>query len=117
MVTREFGERFAREWISAWNAHDLDQVLSHYAEGFTMSSPFIAQIAGESSGTLSGKPAVRAYWSAALARMPDLRFELVLSLVGVDSVTIYYRGVRGMAAEVFLFGQDGLVTRAMAHYE
>ena len=117
MISREFGEEFAKEWIEAWNSHDLDRILSHYSEDFTMSSPYIAQIAGVASGSLTGKTAVRAYWAAALQKMPTLRFELVQTLVGADSVTIYYRGVRGMAAEVFFFGQDHLVLRAAAHYE
>jgi ketosteroid isomerase-like protein len=117
MISREFGEKFAKEWIAAWNSHDLDRVLSHYADDFTMSSPYIAQIAGVESGSLTGKAAVRAYWAAALQKMPTLRFELVQTLVGADSVTIYYRGVRGMAAEVFFFGQGHLVIRAAAHYE
>jgi ketosteroid isomerase-like protein len=117
MISREFGEKFAKEWIEAWNSHDLDRVLSHYSEDFTMSSPYIAQIAGVESGSLTGKPAVRAYWAAALQKVPALRFELVQILVGAESVTIYYRGVRGMAAEVFFFGQDHLVHRAAAHYE
>jgi ketosteroid isomerase-like protein len=117
MITRDFAEHFSSDWVAAWNAHDLDAVLSHYADGFSMSSPYIAQIAGVASGTLVGKEAVRAYWSAALERMPTLRFELVQTLIGVDSLTLYYRGVRGMAAEVFLFDSDGKVSRAMAHYE
>lgn len=117
MISREFGEDFARDWIEAWNSHDLDRVLSHYSDDFTMSSPYIAQMAGAESGSLTGKSAVRAYWAAALQKMPTLGFELVQTLVGADSVTIYYRGVRGMAAEVFFFGQNGLVLRAAAHYE
>lgn len=117
MLTREFGEHFAHEWIEAWNSHDLERILSHYTDDFTMSSPYIAQIAGEPSGTLTGKPAVRAYWAAALERMPTLHFELVQTLVGADSVVIYYRGVRGLAAEVFFFGEGLLVMRAAAHYE
>jgi ketosteroid isomerase-like protein len=117
MMSREFGEEFARAWIEAWNSHDLDRILSHYAEDFTMSSPYIAQIVGVASNNLTGKTAVRAYWAAALEKMPDLKFELVQTLIGVDSVIIYYRGVRGMAAEIFFFGQDHLVHRATAHYE
>lgn len=117
MISREFGENFAKEWIEAWNSHDLDRILSHYSEDFTMSSPYIAQIAGVESSSLTGKPAVRAYWATALRKMPALRFELVQTLVGAESVVIYYRGVRGMAAEVFFFGQDHLVHRAAAHYE
>ena len=117
MITREFAETFAGHWIRAWNAHDLDDILSHYSAGFEMSSPYIIQIAEEPSGKLVGRSAVGAYWRSALERMPTLHFELIRVLVGVDSVTIYYQGVRGFAAEVFFFGQDGLVERACAHYE
>lgn len=117
MLSREFGEEFAKEWIEAWNSHDLERILSHYADNFTMSSPYIAEIADVASGTLTGKAAVRTYWAAALEKVPTLKFEHVQTLVGADSVTIYYRGVRGMAAEVFFFGHDHLVNRAAAHYE
>ena len=115
-IDRAFAEHFAAEWVAAWNAHDLPRILSHYADDFTMRSPYIVQIAGEPSGALRGKDAVGAYWAAALARMPELRFELVDVLVGMGSVTLYYRGARGMAAEVFEFDEQGLVVRASAHY-
>src|SRR5262249_5505685 len=117
MISREFAEAFAKEWIVAWNSHDLDRILSHYADDLAMSSPYIAQIAGVASGSLSGKTAVRAYWLAALEKLPALRFEHIQPLVGADSVTIYYQGVRGRVAEVFFFGHDLLVHKAVAHYE
>jgi ketosteroid isomerase-like protein len=117
VITTDFAHTFAKHWVDAWNAHDLPGILSHYTDDFQMSSPYIAQIANEPSGTLKGKDRVAAYWSTALERMPTLRFELLQALVGVDSVTIYYRGVRGLAAEVFFFNEEGLVVRACAHYE
>lgn len=116
MITREFAEHFAAEWVAAWNAHDLPRILSHYADDFEMASPYIAQIAGEPSGVLKGKTAVGAYWQAALARMPELRFDLKEILVGAQSLTLYYRGARGMAAEVFCFDDQGRVIQAAAHY-
>lgn len=116
MITREFADAFSAEWIAAWNSHDLDRILSHYADDFEMSSPYIAQIAGDPSGTLRGKAAVAAYWKSALQRMPDLHFQRVATLVGAHSITIHYRGVRGMAAEVFFFGPDHAVVKAAAHY-
>lgn len=118
MLSADFANRFAAEWIAAWNAHDLGRVLAHYADDFTMSSPRIAEIAGEPSGTLRGKTAIGAYWRAALDRFPTLRFELVTTLVGADSVTLYYRSNRsgGLAAEVFFFDAGGTVVRAAAHY-
>jgi hypothetical protein len=94
----------------------LALILSHYADDFVMSSPLIATIVNEPSGTLRGKEAIGAYWQQALALTPVLRFELVSTLVGADSVTIYYKGVRGMAAEVFFFDAQGLVIKACAHY-
>lgn len=116
MIDKAFAARFAEEWVQAWNSHDLDRVLSHYADHFEMVSPIIAQLAGEPSGRLTGKSAVHAYWSKALRLIPDLHFELLATLVGVDSITIHYKGHRGLAAEVFTFGADGKVVKASAHY-
>lgn len=107
---------FARSWIDAWNAHDLDAVLAHFCEDFAFSSPNILRITGEASGRLRGKAAVRAYWSAALARVPDLRFELVDVLAGIECLVILYRGHRGLSAEVFEFDANGQVRRGQALY-
>lgn len=116
MLSREFSDHFAADWIDAWNAHDLDRILSHYAEDFEMASPYIAQIWSEASGVLKGKATVGAYWKRALERAPTLHFELVSTLVGTDSLVLYYRGARGMAAEAFFFDGSGKVVKACAHY-
>lgn len=116
MLEKAFADHFASDWVKAWNAHDLDRILSHYTDDFEMSSPVIIKVAGEPSGTLKGKQAVGAYWAKALQLIPDLHFELITTLVGVNSITLYYKGARGLSAEVFHFNQDGKVTRAFAHY-
>ena len=116
-MDKAFVEHFATDWIDSWNAHDLDRILSHYSDQFEMSSPVVIQVAGEPSGTLQGKVAVRAYWKKALELVPDLQFELLQVLAGVNSITVHYKGARGrLAAEVFHFGSDQKVTRAFAHY-
>jgi hypothetical protein len=112
-----FAERFAKEWIAAWNSHDLGRILEHYEDDFEMSSPVIATLAGEPSGTLRGKAAVGAYWAKALQRAPNLRFELRAALAGVASIAIYYQGHRGRCVEVLHFGPGGKVRAAFAHYE
>lgn len=116
-MDHQFAESFAADWIASWNAHDLDRILSHYADDFEMSSPMISQIANEPSGTLRGKTAVRAYWAHALQLIPDLHFELVSTLIGVDSITLYYKSANNrLAAEVLHFGPYQKVIRAFAHY-
>lgn len=117
MLTTEFAKTFAEDWLSAWNSHDLERILSHYSDDFTMSSPYIATIANEPSGTLQGRNAVAAYWRTALDLMPSLHFELVTTLVGAESLVLYYKGARGMAAETFFFNASGKVVKAAAHYE
>ena len=116
MITQEFAEAFAREWIDAWNSHHLDRILSHYTDDFAMSSPLIATVAHEPSGVLRGKAAIGAYWKRALEQLPNLRFEHLGTFVGADSVALYYRGHRGLVVEAFFFGADGKVVRASANY-
>lgn len=116
MIAPDFADRFAAEWIAAWNAHDLERILTHYADDFEMSSPIIRTLVGETSGTLKGKPAVRAYWQKALGAMPDLHFEHLNTLVGAHSIMLYYKGPRGFSGEVFHFGADGKIVKAFAHY-
>jgi ketosteroid isomerase-like protein len=118
MITKEFAQHFAEDWVTSWNAHDLDRVLSHYTEDFEMSTPFIVSLMNEPTGTLKGKDKVGAYWSNALQKYPDLKFEMHDVLSGVDSVVIYYTSILGKkAVEFFMFNADGKVYKAIAHYD
>jgi uncharacterized protein (TIGR02246 family) len=117
MLTEERAQALAAEWIAAWNAHDLDAILEHYAEDVAFTSPFVARLTGEGQDTVHGKAALRDYFARALAAYPDLTFDLRAVLVGVDSVTLYYRSVSNrLAAEVMVLDADGRVARVLAHY-
>jgi ketosteroid isomerase-like protein len=109
---------FADEWIAAWNAHDLDRILSHYAADVVFESPVIRSRFGKVSGRVEGKDELRAYWSGAFTASPDLRFELRDVLAGVDGGAIrYFSHARGCeVVEVFAFDASGLVARAAAFY-
>lgn len=117
MISSDAAHEFANSWIAAWNAHDLDAVLHHYREDVEFSSPLIVKIASEPSGTLRGKPAVRAYWQKGLALIPNLHFELLHVLTGIAAITLVYRGHRGLVAESFWLDERGRVYRASACYE
>ncbi len=116
MIDKAFAEGFAAGWIESWNTHDLTRILSHYTDDFEMSSPAIVKVAGEPSGTLKGKEKVGSYWSKALNLNPSLHFDLIATLIGINSVTLYYKGPRGLSAEVFHFTPEGKVERTYAHY-
>lgn len=117
MMDEQEARQFASEWVRAWNAHDLEQILAHYAQDVQFTSPLIMKLLGEPSGTIVGKDDLRVYFEKGLDTYPELRFELINVLVGVDSVTLYYRSVKSMlAAEAMLFDESGKVTRATAYY-
>ena len=109
---------FADEWIAAWNAHDLDRILSHYAPEIVFESPVIRERLGKASGQVQGLEELRAYWSGAFKAYPDLRFELLDVLAGIDGGAVrYFSHVRGCeVVEVFAFDASGLVVRAAAFY-
>jgi ketosteroid isomerase-like protein len=82
---------FAEEWQAAWNRHDLDAVVAHYAEDAVFSSPLAARMFPESGGVLRGRAALREYWAAAFERNPQLHFELTTLHAGVDLLLIGFR--------------------------
>jgi hypothetical protein len=117
MLTKAFATQFADEWISAWNAHDLARILSHYTDDFEMTSPFIVKVAGEPSGTLHGKAAVGVYWGRMLEKFPELHLELIEVCFSVETIAIYYRTILNRrSVEWFWFAPDGKVRKSIGHY-
>ncbi|MEZ5938457.1 MAG: nuclear transport factor 2 family protein [Hyphomonadaceae bacterium] len=117
MIDGEFAQTFAREWVQAWNDHDLEAILSHYAEDIVFHSPRVRMVTGEDVDFVFGKSALRSYWSAALAHARDLYFEISQLYVGSDALTVQYTNQRGQAvSETFVFRDDGKVARSIAAY-
>jgi hypothetical protein len=111
-----FYEEFAVEWLAAWNTHDLERILALYEESFEFSSPVLARVNPSSGGKLVGKQAARVYWSKGLAARPDLHFEHIVSLHGVQSMVIHYKGLGGkLCAEFFAFSGNGKIAISHAH--
>ena len=110
-------EAFAREWLEAWNAHDLERILGHYAEGVEFFSPFVTKLTGRPEGVVRGKAALRDYFARGLAAYPSLKFEYIRTFPGVGGCVLEYRSVNGLrAAEAMEFDAAGRVIRVRAHY-
>jgi len=95
---------FVEQWVTDWNAHDLDKLLAHFADDIVFTSPVAAQLIAASGGVIRGKAALRDYWTEGLRRIPDLHFEVVATYVGVNTLVINYRNQRGgLVSEVLIF--------------
>lgn len=118
MITKDFANHFAQEWVESWNAHDLERVLSHYSDDFEMTSPFIVNSMSVPSGSLKGKQKIREYWSKNLSRLPDLAFKLQKVTYSINSIALFYDAVLGkQAIEWFMFDDSGKVVKSIAHYD
>jgi len=119
MISPEQAGLLARDWVDAFNRHDLQAVIAHYADDIEFSSPAVIDVMREPTGTIRGKATLEAYFAQALEKYPNLGFELLHILNGVNSVTILYRSLhRGsLGAEVMTLNGEGKVSRVTVHYE
>lgn len=106
----------AQSWISDWNKRDLDAILSHYTEDCVLYSPRIVERYGRADGCLRGKKEARDYFAAALKK-PDLSFELVDVLCGINAMTVLFRRENGtLVGDCEELDVDGRIRRMFACY-
>jgi predicted ester cyclase len=116
-VTKEDAWKLANEWVAAWNAHDLDAILSHYEDGIELTSPVAAQLLGKADGKVVGKTNLRAYFKCGLEAYPELRFAVEDVLWGLNSVVLCYKNQKGTrTAEFMELSASGKVVRVVANY-
>ena len=123
VLTGDEADAFVAEWMAAWNSHDVERILEHYADDVEYFSPFIAAMAQPdgpgADGRLVGKDAVRAYFAAALEKYSELHFDPPMHVAaGAGSVSFVYESVNGLTAvETLVFAPGSrIVARAHCHY-
>jgi steroid delta-isomerase len=114
--TRTDAEKFAADWAEAWNRRDVESVLAHFRDDVIFASPTALAVTG--SPVVHGKDALRAYWTAALARTGSIRFSVLRVLWDAASreLAIIYLaeidGRSGTVSENLIFDVDGLIATA-----
>ena len=112
-------EKFARDWIAAWNRSDAEAVLAHFADDAIFVSPLAATVTGNPE--VRGKDALRAYWTKALhsrPASPQFSLESVIWDERTRALMVIYistesgRTVR--KCELMQFGKDGRIQRGEA---
>ena len=109
---------FAQEWLHAWNTHDLEAIMSHYADDVTFYSPLIRKLNNDPSGCIKGTTELKKYFGKGLEAYPDLHFELYHVLEGINSVVLYYKSVGNrLSTEMMVLNEAGKVIEVRAHYK
>lgn len=108
---------FTQEWLEAWNTHDLDRIMDHYAEKLDFVSPLVKKLGISGEGRITEKAVLREYFARGLQTYPDLKFEFYHELRGYDSVVLFYRSINNSySAEYMELNEDSKIVRVRAHY-
>lgn len=116
-MTGDEARGFANDWVAAWNAHDLDLIMTHYEEAIELTSPIAAQLLETPDGKVAGKANLRAYFQRGLEAYPELRFQLEDVFCGMNSVVLLYTNQKGTrTAEFMELSPIAKITRVVANY-
>lgn len=117
MLTEPEVKQFAVAWLRAWNSHDLDAILSHYAPEIVLTSPVAARLLNDPTGEVKGQTALRNYFKRGLEAYPNLAFELLDVMWGLSSVVLCYKNQNGTTTGEFMeLDRDLKATRVVANY-
>ncbi|WP_424001319.1 YybH family protein [Maribacter sp. IgM3_T14_3] len=118
MITIEFAKQFSENWTKDWNSHNLEKILSHYSDDFSIESPLALKRLPETKGIVIGKDNVRKYWTIGLESNPNLHFKIIDLLIGVNSITIYYLNTTTgkRSTELMTFDSNKKVIKAIVNY-
>jgi ketosteroid isomerase-like protein len=106
----------ADRWREAWNARDLDEIVSCYSEQVEFVLP--ALVSDDEERRISGREELREHFRHGLELAPNLTVDEESLLVGPGGFAILYRREDGhRAIETVELDADGLASRARVFYE
>ena len=104
-------------WLEAANTHDVEKILSFYADTAELESPVVVTLLKEPSGRIKGKQALREYFSKGVTAYPHMSLQLIEAAWGVSSVTAWYANHKGTRTSAYLeLDGTGKITRNVTHY-
>jgi ketosteroid isomerase-like protein len=112
-----FCAALGKQWIDAWNSHDLERILALYSDDSEMTSDKISLLGLDPTGTLRGKDRLRQYWSKGLQLIANLHFTLIDVYVSPDSLVVFYENERGAKiCEYLRLNADGKIKQGSANH-
>ncbi len=77
-------------WFEAFNAHNLEKLLSLYDDEAEHFSPKLKLRHPETDGLVTGKDALRNWWQDAFDRLPGLHYKVTSLTSNADRVFMEY---------------------------
>jgi len=107
-------------WFEAFNAHNLEKLLSLYDEEAQHFSPKLKIRHPETQGLVTGKDALRAWWKDSFDRLPSLHYKVTSLTSNADRVFMeYVRTVENenniLVAEVLEIKEGRIIASRVYH--
>jgi limonene-1,2-epoxide hydrolase len=107
-------------WFEAFNAHNLEKLLSLYDDEAEHFSPKLKIRHPESNGLVTGKDALRTWWEDAFNRLPSLHYKVTSLTSNHDRVFMeYIRTVENeddmLVAEVLEIKEGRIIASRVYH--
>jgi len=83
-------QSIAFKWFEAFNAHNLEQLLSLYDDQAEHFSPKLKIRKPETNGLIKGKNELRIWWQDAFDRLPTLHYKVTSLTANSDRVFMEY---------------------------
>ena len=105
----------AREWLTAFNARDLDALLALYEDDAVHTSPKLRAKDPSTKGEIRGVAALRKWWADSMKRMPELHYEERFLTAMEDRVIMEYTRLNPgdpplAVAEVLVVAESGKIS-------
>lgn len=113
-------EAIAEKWFTAFNAHDLEALLSLYDDNARHYSPKLKVRRPETNGLVQGKDALRDWWQDAFDRLPSLHYKVNRITANGDRVFMEYTrnvdGEENMDVAELLEIENGLIAFSRVYH-
>ena len=119
-MTSQKNLSIAHAWFEAFNAHNLEKLLSLYDDDAVHFSPKLKIIHPETNGFVTGKAALHSWWQDAFDRLPTLHYKVTSLTSNSDRVFMeYIRTVTGepemLVAEVLEINDGAIIASRVYH--
>lgn len=108
------------QWFEAFNAHDLEKLLSLYDDHAQHYSPKLKLRQPETKGLITGKDALHAWWHDSFNRYPSLKYDPQKFIADGNSLFMEYiryaDGDESMTVGEVLEIKDGVIVASRVYH-
>ena len=127
IISESFAKEHIERWVTAWNNHDLNAILSMYSDKIEFHSPKIKAVVFPdkvSAARITNKKDLAYYWSLALKKFPQIHFTPVEFMIKENKCLLQYiaeiasdaKIMKWSVIEKFEFGNNGLIVGSNVFY-